>query len=181
VTVPLTRFEAHQQPLARALKQLRRPTVVSVWTETPRWPSMVDWLSMVLGRLEAHLPGRPHMASAGQETVFAGEGNFRRAGRTRRSLPLAQFSRAIEQVRRTLQPIATATKGHPKQVMQELARCNLIRPVTTQEHIGRCIGRQDSLRRPDHFRRFWRSLFNNDIQLLHFIAKSARLRRLARL
>ena len=36
----------------------------------------------------------------------------------------------------TLQSIATASKGDPKQVMEELARRNLIRPVTTQGHIG---------------------------------------------
>lgn len=36
----------------------------------------------------------------------------------------------------TLQSIATATKGDPKQVMEELARHNLIRPITTQGHIG---------------------------------------------
>jgi CheY-like chemotaxis protein len=36
----------------------------------------------------------------------------------------------------TLQSIATATKGDPKQVMEELARRNLIRPITTQGHIG---------------------------------------------
>jgi len=36
----------------------------------------------------------------------------------------------------TLQSIAAATKGDPKQVMEELARRRLIRPVTTQGHIG---------------------------------------------
>jgi len=36
----------------------------------------------------------------------------------------------------TLQSIATATKGDPKEVMEELARRNLIRPITTQGHIG---------------------------------------------
>jgi serine protease Do len=36
----------------------------------------------------------------------------------------------------TLQSIATSTKGDPKQVMEELARRNLIRPTTTQGHIG---------------------------------------------
>ncbi len=36
----------------------------------------------------------------------------------------------------TLQSIATATQGDPKQVMEELARHNLIRPITTQGHIG---------------------------------------------
>lgn len=36
----------------------------------------------------------------------------------------------------TLQSIAAATKGDPKQVMEELARRNLIRPVITQGHIG---------------------------------------------
>jgi DNA-binding response OmpR family regulator len=36
----------------------------------------------------------------------------------------------------TLQSIATASKGDPKQVVEELARRNLIRPVTTQGHIG---------------------------------------------
>jgi DNA-binding response OmpR family regulator len=35
-----------------------------------------------------------------------------------------------------LQSIATATKGDPKQVMEELARRHLIRPVVTQGHIG---------------------------------------------
>ena len=36
----------------------------------------------------------------------------------------------------TLQSITTASKGDPKQVMEELARRNLIRPITTQGHIG---------------------------------------------
>jgi DNA-binding response OmpR family regulator len=36
----------------------------------------------------------------------------------------------------TIQSIATASKGDPKQVMEELARRKLIRPVTTQGHIG---------------------------------------------
>jgi DNA-binding response OmpR family regulator len=36
----------------------------------------------------------------------------------------------------TLQSIASATNGDPKQVMEELARRNLIRPVVTQGHIG---------------------------------------------
>jgi DNA-binding response OmpR family regulator len=36
----------------------------------------------------------------------------------------------------TLQSIATASKGDPKQVMEELARRRLIRPVATQGHIG---------------------------------------------
>ena len=36
----------------------------------------------------------------------------------------------------TLQSIAIASKGDPKQVMEELARRNLIRPITTQGHIG---------------------------------------------
>jgi hypothetical protein len=33
---------------------------------------------------------------------------------------------------KTLQSIATASKGDPKQVMEELGRRHLIRPVTTQ-------------------------------------------------
>jgi len=36
----------------------------------------------------------------------------------------------------TLQSIATATNGDPDRVMEELARRNLIRPTTTQGHIG---------------------------------------------
>jgi DNA-binding response OmpR family regulator len=36
----------------------------------------------------------------------------------------------------TLQSIAKATKGDPKEVMEELARRHLIRPVVTQGHIG---------------------------------------------
>ena len=36
----------------------------------------------------------------------------------------------------TLRSIASATKGDPDQVMEELARRHLIRPVVTQGHIG---------------------------------------------
>jgi S1-C subfamily serine protease len=36
----------------------------------------------------------------------------------------------------TLESIATASKGDPKQVVEELARRNLIRPIVTQGHIG---------------------------------------------
>ena len=36
----------------------------------------------------------------------------------------------------TLQSIATASKGDPKQMIEELARRHLIRPITTQGHIG---------------------------------------------
>jgi hypothetical protein len=36
----------------------------------------------------------------------------------------------------TVQSIATASKGDSKQVMEELARRHLIRPITTQGHIG---------------------------------------------
>jgi serine protease Do len=45
----------------------------------------------------------------------------------------AILARAGEQ---TLQSIASSTKGDPKQVMEELARRHLIRPVVTQGHIG---------------------------------------------
>jgi DNA-binding response OmpR family regulator len=36
----------------------------------------------------------------------------------------------------TLKSIAIASKGDPKQMMEEIARRNLIRPITTQGHIG---------------------------------------------
>jgi len=36
----------------------------------------------------------------------------------------------------TLQAIATVSKGDPKRVIEELARRSLIRPITTQGHIG---------------------------------------------
>jgi hypothetical protein len=62
---------------------------------------------------------------------------------------------------------AVVVARDPKQVMQELARRNLIRPDTTQEQIGRCIGRPDSLQRPDHFRRFWRSFFDTSSSAFH--------------
>jgi DNA-binding response OmpR family regulator/S1-C subfamily serine protease len=39
----------------------------------------------------------------------------------------------------TLKSIATASKGDPKQVTEELARRHLIRPVTTQGHIGEVL------------------------------------------
>jgi serine protease Do len=36
----------------------------------------------------------------------------------------------------TLQAIAASSKGDPKQVMEELARHHLIKPIVTQGHIG---------------------------------------------
>jgi hypothetical protein len=49
----------------------------------------------------------------------------------------------------TLQSIATASTGDPKQVMEELARRNLIRPVTTQGHIGDvCMTRLSMMPKP---------------------------------
>jgi S1-C subfamily serine protease len=36
----------------------------------------------------------------------------------------------------TLQAIATSSQGNPRQVMEELARRHLIKPVVTQGHIG---------------------------------------------
>ncbi len=39
----------------------------------------------------------------------------------------------------TLQAIATSTQGDPKQVMEELARHHLIKPVVTQGHIGEVL------------------------------------------
>lgn len=36
----------------------------------------------------------------------------------------------------TIKSVATASKGDPKQLMEELARRNLIRPIATQGHIG---------------------------------------------
>lgn len=59
----------------------------------------------------------------------------------------------------TLQAIAASTKGDPKEVMEELARRHLIKPVVTQGHIGRRAARQNRLRRPDDLRRFrWSAL-----------------------
>jgi hypothetical protein len=49
----------------------------------------------------------------------------------------------------TLQSIATASKGDPKQVMEELARRNLIRPTTTQGTLARyCPTRLSMMPKP---------------------------------
>lgn len=36
----------------------------------------------------------------------------------------------------TLQAVAASSEGDPKQVMEELARHHLIKPIVTQEHVG---------------------------------------------
>lgn len=67
------------------------------------------------GRKEAAVSGQP-LVSVGYATGLA-----------------AILARAGED---TVRAIVAATNGSPKQVMTELARRNLIRPLTTQGHIG---------------------------------------------
>jgi hypothetical protein len=65
----------------------------------------------------------------------------------------------------TLQAITALSKGDPKQVMEELARHHLIKPIVTQGHTRR-TARQNRLRRPDHLRRFRWPLFNDQGEVI---------------
>lgn len=45
----------------------------------------------------------------------------------------------------TLQAIASASKGDPKEVVEELARRHLIPPIVTQSHIGHVLPERSSM------------------------------------
>lgn len=69
------------------------------------------------------LAGGQHLAVSGAAVVLLG-------------YPTALDAILARTGEETLQSIAATSKGDPKQVMEELARRNLIRPISTQGHIG---------------------------------------------
>jgi serine protease Do len=79
-----------------------------------------------LGIKQIALVGHPRSAVSGGPVVLLG-------------YPTALDAILARAGAATLQSVATASKGDPKQVMEELARRHLIRPIATQGHIGEVL------------------------------------------
>ena len=135
--------------------------VAEPWWQNDDLKEMLDQgLEPVIAEMTAYFPGVPHgiaintekISSAADVAVVKGNvselgikqialADGRRSAVSGGPVVLLGYPTALDAIlaragAETLQSIATASKGDPKQVMEELARRNLIRPVTTQGHIG---------------------------------------------
>jgi S1-C subfamily serine protease len=135
--------------------------VAEPWWQNDDLKEMLDQgLEPVIAEMTAYFPGVAHgiaintekISSAADVAVVKGNvsalgikqiilADGRRSAVSGSSVVLLGYPTALDAIlaragAETLQSIATASKGDPKQVMEELARRNLIRPVTTQGHIG---------------------------------------------
>jgi DNA-binding response OmpR family regulator/S1-C subfamily serine protease len=135
--------------------------VAEPWWQNDDLKEMVDQgLEPVIAEMTAYFPGVPHGIAVNTEKISSAadiavvKGKFSDLGIKQIALadgrgsavrggPVvllgyptgldAILARAGEE---TLQSIASASKGDPKQVIEELARRHLVRPTTTQGHIG---------------------------------------------
>jgi DNA-binding response OmpR family regulator/S1-C subfamily serine protease len=135
--------------------------VAEPWWQNDELKEMLDQgLEPVVAEMTAYFPGVPHGVAINTERISSAadvavvKGNVSELGIRQIALadgpgsavsggpvvllgyPTALGAILARAGAETLQSIAAATKGDPKQVMEELARRNLIRPVTTQGHIG---------------------------------------------
>jgi S1-C subfamily serine protease/DNA-binding NarL/FixJ family response regulator len=135
--------------------------VAEPWWQNDDLKEMLDQgLEPVIAEMTAYFPGAPQgvaistekISSAADVAVVKGDvsalgikqialADGRRSAVSGSSVVLLGYPTALDAIlaragAQTLQSIATASKGDPKQVMEELARRHLIRPVTTQGHIG---------------------------------------------
>jgi DNA-binding response OmpR family regulator/S1-C subfamily serine protease len=135
--------------------------VAEPWWQNDELKEMLDQgLEPVIDEMTAYFPGVPHGVAIKTEKISPTadvavlRGNVSALGikevalaDDRRSLVsggpvvLLGYPTALDAIlaragAETLQSIATASKGDPRRVMEELARRNLIRPITTQGHIG---------------------------------------------
>jgi DNA-binding response OmpR family regulator/S1-C subfamily serine protease len=135
--------------------------VAEPWWQNDDLKEMLDQgLEPVMADMTAYFPGVPHgiaintekISSAADVAVVKGNvselgirqialADGRRSAVSGGPVVLLGYPTALDAIlaragAETLQSIASASKGDPKQVMEELARRNLIRPVTTQGHIG---------------------------------------------
>jgi DNA-binding response OmpR family regulator/S1-C subfamily serine protease len=135
--------------------------VAEPWWHNDELKEMLDQgLEPVIGEMTAYFPGIPHgvaiqtekISSAADVAVVKGNvselgikqialADSRRSPASGGPVVLLGYPTALDAIlaragEETLQSIATASKGDPKQLMEELARRNLIRPITTQGHIG---------------------------------------------
>src|SRR5713101_4199170 len=135
--------------------------VAEPWWQNDDLKEMLDQgLEPVIAEMTAYFPGIPHGIAINTERISSAadvaivKGNISGLGIKQVALAeghrsavsggpvvLLGYPTALDAIlaragAETLQSIATASKGDPKQVMEELARRNLIRPTTTQGHIG---------------------------------------------
>lgn len=135
--------------------------VAEPWWQNDELKEMLDQgLEPVIAEMTAYFPGVPHGIAISTEKISSAadvavlKGDLAELGIKKVALAdgshsaisggpivLLGYPTALDAIlaragTETLQSIATASKGDPKQVMEELARRNLIRPVTTQGHIG---------------------------------------------
>jgi DNA-binding response OmpR family regulator/S1-C subfamily serine protease len=138
--------------------------VAEPWWHNDELKEMLDQgLEPVIAEMAAYFPGVPHGIAINTEKISSTvdvaivKGNIsglgikqvalaegRRSAISGGPVVLLGYPTALDAIlvragAETLQSIATATKGDPKQVMEELARRNLIRPVITQGHIGEVL------------------------------------------
>jgi DNA-binding response OmpR family regulator/S1-C subfamily serine protease len=135
--------------------------VAEPWWQNDDLKEMLDQgVEPMIAEMTAYFPGVPHgitvntekISSAADVAVLKGNvsalglkqialADGRRSAVSGGPVVLLGYPTALDAVlaragAETLQSIAAASKGDPKQVMEELARRNLIRPITTQGHIG---------------------------------------------
>ena len=135
--------------------------VAEPWWQNDDLKEIVDQgLEPVVAEMTAYFPGIPHGIAITTEKISSAadvavvKGNVSELGIKKIALAdgrgstvsggavvLLGYPTALDAIlaragAETLQSIATASKGDPKQVMEELARRKLIRPITTQGHIG---------------------------------------------
>jgi len=135
--------------------------VAEPWWQNDDLKEMLDQgVEPVIAEMTAYFPGVPNgivvntekISSAADVAVVKGNisglkikqialADSRRSAVSGGPVVLLGYPTALDAIlaragTETLQSIATASKGDPKQVMEELARRNLIRPTTTQGHIG---------------------------------------------
>src|SRR2546430_6820479 len=138
--------------------------VAEPWWQNDELKEMLDQgLEPVVAEMAAYFPGVPHGIAINTEKISSAadvaivKGNIsvlgikqvalaagRRSAISGGPVVLLGYPTALNAIlaragAETLQSIATATKGDPKQGMDELARRNLIRPVITQGHIGEVL------------------------------------------
>jgi DNA-binding response OmpR family regulator/S1-C subfamily serine protease len=135
--------------------------VAEPWWQNDDLKEMLDQgLEPVVAEMTAYFPGVPHGIAINTEKISSSadvavvKGNVSELGIKQIALAdgrhsavsggpvvLLGYPTALDAIlaragAETLQSIATVSKGDPKQVMEELARRHLIRPTTTQGHIG---------------------------------------------
>ena len=135
--------------------------VAEPWWQNDELKAMLDeGLEPVIADMTAYFPGIPHGVAINTEKISSAadvavvKGDVSRLGIKHIALAdshrsavsggpvvLLGYPTALDAIlartgAETLQSIATASKGDPKQVIEELARRKLIRPITTQGHIG---------------------------------------------